>query len=186
MSPYLYLQQLYDSGTAHTPDSVSLCSSHQTRPRMPASVCLAALEVPSFVVSIYLCVGHGLVERSRVEFVSQCKGILLQVWVCTYLYLQQLYDSGTAHTPDSVSLCSSHQTRSSMPASVVVGICALGMISWNALQDTQPCNHYNCLFFVGALLLFTPIYLLQATNQLLDVEYSIQCSNTVVWYSIPW
>ena len=46
--------------------------------------------------------------------------------------------------------------------------------------------------FVGALLLFTPIYLLQVPNQLLDGEYSIQCSivqevqrsNTVVSYSI--
>ena len=52
LSLYLDLQQLYVSGTAHTPDVVSLCSSHQTRPRMPASFCLAALEVPSFVVVI--------------------------------------------------------------------------------------------------------------------------------------
>ena len=49
MSLSLYLQQLHDSGTAHTPDTVSLFS-HQTRPRMPASVSLAALEVPSFMV----------------------------------------------------------------------------------------------------------------------------------------
>ena len=86
LSLYWYLQQLYDSGTDHTPDTVSLCSSHQTRPRMPASVCLAALEVPSFVV----------------------------------------------------------------------GICVMGMISRNALQDTQPCN-YKMYFFVVALWCCAPV-----------------------------
>ena len=94
LSLHLYLQQLYDSGTAHNPDTVSLCSSHQTRPRMPTSVCLAALEVPSFVV----------------------------------------------------------------------GVCVLG-ISWSAFQDTAM-QLQNAIFFVGALLLWTSIYLLQIPNQL--------------------
>ena len=31
--------------------------------------------------------------------------------------------------------------------SFVVGICVLGMISWNALQDTQPCNCHKITFF---------------------------------------
>ena len=53
-SLYLYLQRLYDSVTAHTLDTVSLCSSHQTRPRMAASVCLAPLQVPSLVVGIFV------------------------------------------------------------------------------------------------------------------------------------
>ena len=98
----------------------------------------------------------------------------------------QLNDSGTAHTPDTVSLCSSHQTRPKMPASVclaalevisfLVSICVLDMISWNALQDTQPFKYYKRTFFVGALLLFTPVYLPQVPNQLLDDECSIQCS----------
>lgn len=100
LSLYLYLQQLYDSASTHTPDTVSLCSSHQIRPRMPASVCLAALVVPSFVV----------------------------------------------------------------------GICVSGMISWNALQDTQPRRIQNDIF-VCALLLCTIIYLLQVPNQLLHAVY---------------
>ena len=101
----------------------------------------------------------------------------------THIYVQQLNDSGTVHTPDTVSLCSSHQTRPNMPASVclaaledisfVVGICVLGMVSRNALQDTQPCKYYKRTFFVGALPLFTLVYLQQVPNQLLDDEYSI-------------
>ena len=95
-----------------------------------------------------------------------------------YIYIDididilQLNDSGTAHTPDTVSLCSYHQTRPKMPASVpltapkvvsfVVGICVLGMISWNALQDTQPCKYYKRNFLIGALLLF--IRYLSATS----------------------
>ena len=35
---YLYLHQLYDSCTPHTSDIVSLYLSHQTQPRLPASV----------------------------------------------------------------------------------------------------------------------------------------------------
>ena len=43
------------------PSTVSLCSSHQTRPRVPADDWLTAFEVPSFVLSIYaLDVGHDL------------------------------------------------------------------------------------------------------------------------------
>ena len=38
---------------------------------MPASVSLvAALEVPSFVVRIYLCVGHDLMERSPGQYTA--------------------------------------------------------------------------------------------------------------------
>ena len=61
----------------YPPNAVSLCSSHQTRPRMPASACLAALliEVPAFVVpGRHLCVGNDLMECSLVEFVLQGKG----------------------------------------------------------------------------------------------------------------
>ena len=73
---FLYHQQLYDSGT--NPDTVSLCSSHQTRPRMPASVCLAALEVPSFVVGI--CV-LGMISWDALwwNFLFQWEEILLQL-----------------------------------------------------------------------------------------------------------
>ena len=58
----------------------------------------------------------------------------------------------------------------------MIGICVLGMILWNAVQDTQLCKYYKRTFFVGVLLLFTPIYLLQVPNQFLDDEDSIQCS----------
>ena len=61
-----------------------------------------------------------------------------------------------------------------MPASVclaalevpsfVVGVCVLG-ISWSAFQDTAM-QLQNAIFFVGALLLWTSIYLLQIPNQL--------------------
>ena len=62
--------------------------------------------------------------------------------------------------------------------SLVVGICVLAMISWNALQHTQSCNHHKTIFFcvVGALLLCIPIHLLQVPTQLSDAEYRIQCS----------
>lgn len=71
---------------------------------------------------------------------------MLQLCVCTYLYLLQLYDPGTARSPHTVSLCFSHQTWPSIHASVsvalevlpfVVSVRVLGMISWNALQDGQ-------------------------------------------------
>ena len=93
----------------------------------------------------------------RRNFGFQREGMLLQL-LSLHLYLQQLYDSGTAHNPDTVSLCSSHQTRPRMPTSVclaalevpsfVVGVCLLGMISWNALQNTQPAVQLqNYIFF---------------------------------------
>ena len=54
--------------------------------------------------------------------------------------------------------CAPHQTRPRMSAficlgvfgvpSIVVCICVLSMISWNALHDAQPCNYY-IIFFVS-------------------------------------
>ena len=145
------------------------------------------------------CVMSGTFSWTTGLFLQQrrmlCSGIFfptgrgaaaLSLYIYTYIYIRQLNDSGTPHTPDTVSLCSSHQTPPKMPASVcsaaleaisfVVGIFVMGMIAWNALQHTQPRKYYKMTFFVGALLLFTPIYLLQVLNQLLDDEYSIQSS----------
>ena len=83
----------------------------------PASVCPAALEVPSFVVGIYFRGGHDLMERS----------------------------------PD-----------------------------YTAAQLSR-----KYLFFVGAVLLFTPIYLLQAVpNQLLDAEFQ-ECVRYGTYRGIP-
>lgn len=47
---HLYPQQLYNSGTPHTPDC--LHSWHGVRPILPASVRLAALDANSVVVSL--------------------------------------------------------------------------------------------------------------------------------------
>ena len=134
--------------------SACLYSSHGARPILPASACLAVFEAHSFWgkscvmgmrVSMAPSHRHRCLFYSSVE--NLCGGICFPKrkgaasTLNLFLYHQQLYDSGT--NPDTVSLCSSHQTRPRMPASVclaalevpsfVVGICVLGMISWNAL-----------------------------------------------------
>ena len=98
--------------------------------------------------------GAILPQRRKIvqrNFVFQREGMLFAPALSLYWYHTQLYDSGSAHIPDDVSLRSSHQTRPKMPASVclaalevpcfVAGVCVLGIISWNALQDTQQWNY---------------------------------------------
>ena len=62
LSLYYYFQQLYDSGTAHTAHSVSLCSSSDTA----QNVCLhlSGSIRRSFHCGVHLCVEHDLMERS--------------------------------------------------------------------------------------------------------------------------
>ena len=103
-----------------------------------------------------MCVGHDLVERSLVEFSfsmgrDTATALTLYVFVSPAAVrlghgpyprhsLAVLLSTDPAQNPASVC-----PAALEVP-SFVVCICAVSMISWNALRNTQPCNYHETTF----------------------------------------
>ena len=84
LSLYLYLQQLYDSGTAHTPDSLAVFLSADTAQNacLHSSCCIRS----PFLCGRCLCVGHGTFFRTyNREF--NCQITLFFVYAVVHQYL---------------------------------------------------------------------------------------------------
>ena len=138
-----------------TPPTLSRCAPLTRHgPELTASICQVAVEVPSLVVGI-CALGTMSWNTHQNTQPLRCNcyktRFILLALCCSpiYIYLSRCAPL-TRHGPElTASIC---QVAVEVP-SLVVGICALGRMSWNTHQNTQPlrCNCYKTRFILSLI-----------------------------------